>query len=415
MTPLCRWSAVLLSLLLSAGLLCTRPEAGAQEKKEEKKTQKKAEKKAEPKKDEKKTEAKKEEKKAEEKKVEPKEEKKEEFVPDRPLLELAPKLEPVKGSDTAPRPDWVNAIDYSDDGKTLAAAGRDRAVRIWDVMGKKELQILKAGPSNVKGMVYQQDKVYASTGKFNKEKKAYEGEIKVFDAKSGKELRTLVGHNEEIECLAISKDGKLLGSGSDDQTAKVWDLASGKDVQTLKGHTGAINSLAFTADGKKVATASADGTVKLWDAQSGKDLATFKVSETKIKKKDEKGKESEVIEKGRPFNVVAFSPDGKRLAAGTLDGLLKLYDVEGQKELREVKADEGIWALAFSPDGSKIATGGYARAIKVWDAASGKDVQTIKAHLSTVTAIAFSPAAPQLASGSIDGLIKIWALQPEKK
>jgi WD40 repeat protein len=385
MTRMSSWPLLLLSLALTTALVYACHDTGAQQKKEEKKLEKKAE------------------TKKIEKKEEVKEEKKPPFEPDRPEAEL-------KG-----HTDWINAIEYSADGKTLASASRDRTVRLWDVLAKKDLRTFKGNPSNLKGLVYQRDTIYASTGKFNKEKKSWQGEIKRWDAKSGKEAPALHGHAEEIECLAITKDGKLLASGSDDQTAKIWELAAAKDVQTLKGHTGAIHSVAFSADGKKVATASADGTVKLWEPLTGKELTTFKVSEKKIKVKDAKGKESDAIEKGRPFAVVAFSPNGKRLAAGTLDGLIKLYDLDAQKEVQELKAHDGIWALAFSPDGTKLASGGWDQTIKIWDAATGKDVQTIKAHLGTVTTIAFSPTSPQLASGGLDGLIKIWALAPGKK
>ncbi len=412
MTPLSRWSALVLTLALATGLVCQHHEAGAQQKDEKKVETKKEEKKDETKKDEKKVETKKdekktEEKKTEEKKAEPKEEKKPPFEPDRPEAEL-------KG-----HTDWINAIDFADDGKTLASASRDRTAKVWDATTGKDLQTFKGNPSNVKGLAYEQNIVYASTGKFSKEKKAWEGEIKAWDVKSGKDTKTLVGHSDEIECLALSKDGKFLASGSQDQTAKIWDLASGKDVQTFKGHTGAIQGVAFSPDGKKLATASGDGTVKLWDAQSGKDLATFKVAETKIKVKDAKGKETDAVEKGRPFTTVAFRPDGKRLAAGTLDGVIKLYDVDTQKEIQELKANEGIWALAYSPDGSRLASGGYVSSaytpngsiIQLWDANTGKEMQAIKAHLQTVTTLAFSPTAPRLASGSIDGKIKIWALK----
>src|SRR5262249_44034412 len=125
-------------------------------------------------------------------------------------------------------------------------------------------------------------------------------------------------------------------------------------------------------------------------------------------------KETTTKEQGRPFTTVVFSPDGKRLAAGTVDGLIKIFDVAEQKEIKELHGHEGVWALAFSGDGTKLASGGWDQTIKIWDADSGADVQTIKAHIGTVTTLAFSPTSPQIASGGLDGLIKIWVVAPKK-
>jgi WD40 repeat protein len=108
---------------------------------------------------------------------------------------------------------------------------------------------------------------------------------------------------------------------------------------------------------------------------------------------------------------VAFSPDGKRLAAGNNDGFVKVYDVAEKKEVQELKGLAGALAVAYSPDGARLAASGYDGLIKLWDAA-GKEVRTIKAGLTerddSVSTLSFSPQGAQLASGGNDGLIKIW-------
>ncbi len=336
-------------------------------------------------------------------------------MPDKPVKEF-------KG-----HADWIFALVFSNDGKHIASASRDRTVKVWDVLAGKDVQTLKGSPTDVKGVVFLEGgaKVASSTGKWNKEKKFWEGEIKIWDAKAGKEEKSLKGHGETIEGLALSKDGKLLASCSEDQTVKIWDLAAGKDIQTLKGHTGGVLAIAFAGDGKKAATASADKTVKIWDVAAGKDLATFKVETTvkttvkttDPKTKKETAKETVTKELGRIFTCVAFSPDGKKLAAGNLDGQIKTYDVEANKEIGEVKAHEGVWAIAYSPDGTKLATAGWDQTIKVWDANSRKELFTIKAHPGNVTTLAFSPDGQFIASGGIDGLVKLWnaGAAPAKK
>lgn len=383
---------------------------------QEKKTDKKDEKKTEQKKEGKKTEQKKEEKKIEEKKVEP-------FKPDVPQSEIK-----AHGN-------WITAISLSGDGKLLATASRDRTVKVWDLAQKKDIQTLKGSPGDVKSVLFIAGKVASTTGAWDKKKKAWESEIRIWDPATGKMERALHGHADAIEAAALSRDGKILVTASVDQTAKVWDVAGGKETQTLKGHTGAVLTIAITADGKKVATGSADRTVKIWDAVTGKELASFKIErivkvpapktmdkdkkpaakDKKVEAKDKKKeadpkakKETEVKELGRDFTAVAFSPDGKRLAAGNLDGDIKIYDVDGAKEVKEIKAPDGIWALAFTADGAKLASGGWDKTIKIWDVASGKDLNTIKAHMETVTALVFTADGQQVISAGLDGMVKIW-------
>lgn len=348
-------------------------------------------KKADPKKDVKKDDPKNDEPKKDEVKEEPK---KEPFVPDTPLVEL-------KG-----HTDWVNAIAFLPDGKTLASVGRDRTIRIWDIESKKEKQVIKDVPTDPKGLAVADGKIVVSTGKWDKEKKAWEGEIRIVDV-SGKVVGSFKGHGETIDFLAVSKDGKSLATASEDQTAKLWDIGGGKEIALVKGHGKGVHGVAISPDGKKIATASADGTVRIWSAE-GKELAVVKAAEQETKTVDPKSKK-EVVSKlpGRPFTRVAFTGDGKRLVAGGLDGEIKIIDVESGKEVGSNKAHELVWAIAISPDGTKIASGGYDQTIKIWDAA-GKELKTIKAHLGTVTTLAFSPAGDRIASGSIDGTIRVW-------
>jgi len=360
--------------------------------------------------------------------------------------EPEPKKEPIKEKPDVPlltckgHTYWVNQVVFSADGKQLASAGRDRTVKVWDATSAKEVKTFKGLPQSVKSVAFLPDgRIAATSGKWDKMKKAWEGEILIFDLKADKPT-SLKGHLDTIDSLAVSGDGKKLASASEDQTVLIWDLATGKVLHTLKGHTDAILSVAFSKDGSKIATASKDKSVKIWDVASGKDLLTLKnppPPEEKAppdpkKAKEEKGKDKAKDGKGkdkgkakdkgkgkeqkaqppqdptREMTSVAFNPAGDRVAASNLDGTIKVWDAAKGKQLLNIKAGDGLWSVAYSPDGKRLAAGGWDKLIYVFDAADGKTLFTLRAQDEPITSVAFSPDGSRLASSSLDLTVKIW-------
>src|SRR5207248_662463 len=92
------------------------------------------------------------------------------------------------------------------------------------------------------------------------------GELKVWDARTGREALTLKGHAGEVSSVAFSADGRRLASGGGDKTVKVWDARTGQEALTLKGPTGRVSSAAFSPDGRRLASGGQDQTVRVWDA-----------------------------------------------------------------------------------------------------------------------------------------------------
>ena len=123
--------------------------------------------------------------------------------------------------------------------------------------------------------------------------------------------------------------------------------------------------------------------------------------------------------------AVAFSPDGRRLASGSLEGTVKVWDVATGQLLRTLTGHtSGVTSVAFSPDGRRLASSSLGGVIKVWDWdamspeeparskhhswQSGQEPLTLKGHTGSVYQVAFSPDGMQLASASADGTIKVW-------
>jgi Tol biopolymer transport system component len=154
-----------------------------------------------------------------------------------------------------------------------------------------------------------------------------------------------------------------------------------------------IYCLAFSPDGKSLAAGTSDKTVHLWDVASGKDLRRL-------------GEPRMVV------HAVAFSPDGKSLAVGTYDDHLTVWDLEtGQPRWQtEGALGEGaaLKCLAFSPDGQLLAAAGSNTRIRLRETATGKEGRTMAGHLGMINSIAFSPDGKTLASGSHDRTLRLW-------
>jgi hypothetical protein len=168
-----------------------------------------------------------------------------------------------------------------------------------------------------------------------------------------------------------------------------WRLAH-LHLLTVKGHESFVTSVAFSPDGKRLASGSLDKTIKISGAATGQEVLTLK------------GHESFVTS-------VAFSPDGKRLASGSEDKTIKLWDAATGQEVLTLKGHESaVFSVAFSSDGKRLASGSEDKTVKLWDAVTGQEVLTLKGHEDVVRSVAFSPDGKRLASGSWDKTIKLW-------
>jgi WD40 repeat protein/serine/threonine protein kinase len=296
------------------------------------------------------------------------------------------------------------------------------------------------------------------------------GEVKIWDAKSGKELHTLRGHSRSINGVAFSPDGKRLAtvSGSwhlfsratDAHTGRtpsaeqaygppgdvtVWDVTTGRELLFLEGGGG---SVAFSPDGKRLAwtgivqgkeTSQTQPEIKVCDATTGTHLLTIPGGGANLAfTADSKlvvaahwenhhfgalrvwdattGKESHSY---RPAGAISvLSPDGERLAAAGIDESVQLENTATGQVLFTLRGHrERINQLAFSPDGKRLATASADQTIRVWDTATGAETVQLRGHSQGVLEVAFSPDGQRLVSGSLDGTAKVWdvTLDPEAR
>ncbi|KAF2476795.1 WD40 repeat-like protein [Lindgomyces ingoldianus] len=167
-------------------------------------------------------------------------------------------------------------------------------------------------------------------------------------------------------------------------------------LSTLEGHSDFISSVAFSHDSTRLASGSGDHTVKIWDVSSGKCLSTLE------------GRSSHITS-------VAFSHDSTRLASGSRDDTVKIWDVSSGKCLSTLEGHSSfIFSVAFSHDSTRLASGSYDDTVKIWDVSSGKCLSTLEGHSSFISSVAFSHDSTRLASGSYDGTVKIWDVSSGK-
>ena len=196
----------------------------------------------------------------------------------------------------------------------------------------------------------------------------------------------LASHDDKINSVAFSPNGKTLATGGADGTIRMWDVATHRQIGApLASRAGVVYSVAFSPDGKTLATGSADGTIRFWDVATQQMARSWPTNS--------------------PVFDVAFSPDGKILASGNLDDTARLWDVA---TLRPIGNPFIGYSLVFSPDGKILATGGYDHIVRLWNVVSRTGTAVLTGHTKPVNSVAFSPDGKTLAAGAADGTVRLW-------
>jgi WD40 repeat protein len=193
--------------------------------------------------------------------------------------------------------------------------------------------------------------------------------------------KTLLAHLNEVSALALTPDGKMLVSGSHDNTVKFWSLPEGGYLTTLPIHTDNVTELDISPDGKTLVSVCAD-TLRLWTLPEGQLRAVLD-------------------EHTGLINAVAFTPDGKMLISGGNDKTIRLWSLPEGRLLTTLEGNPGaVQFLALTPNGKLLASGGKENSLKLWSLPEGRLLMTLGRY--STAHLAFSPDSRMIALGSYD-------------
>lgn len=214
----------------------------------------------------------------------------------------------------------------------------------------------------------------------------------LWDIKKEAVVATFLGHSQAVKSVVFSPNGTTLASCSDDRTIKLWNVNKCQEISTFQGHSNAVKSLAFSPDGTILASGSWDKTIKLWNLKTGVLKQTLTGHNLQI-------------------TAVAFSDCGQFLASASFDRTVRLWDLSSGLSSTLKGHDWAVSAVAFSPDSKMIATGSEDNKVMLWDVKTGKAINTFSGHSWSVVSVAFSRDGETLFSGSWDKTIKLWNLK----
>ncbi|MHB8522283.1 MAG: WD40 repeat domain-containing serine/threonine protein kinase [Limisphaerales bacterium] len=293
----------------------------------------------------------------------------------------------------------VTAVGFLPNGKTAFSAGKDNAVRLWDLETKRQVAVLPHA-AKVTGAACSPDGRWLATSTEDRK-----NPLRLWDLATQQAIQGLLTNASlRPNSLAFSPDSKLLAFLDYRTGVHVWSLAAHRDIAQLPAyhHWLASWGLAFSPDGLSLAYSENEaGDIVLWNIRGRSVVRRLK---------------------GHAWYVtaLAFTPDGQLLVSGSADRTVKLWDVaSGSERATFTNSNLGhgvhdVTSARLSPDGKLLATAasGGGQRITIQDVPSGREIIRFRGHQNFVTDMAFSPDERTFISGSLDGTVRLWDLTP---
>jgi WD40 repeat protein len=289
---------------------------------------------------------------------------------------------------------WIHAIAFSHDDRWLATAGADHTARVWDLQRSgTEPVILRGHEDEVDTVVFSHDGRWLATA-------SDDGTARLWDLQAPSAMPTVPsGHDKGAKAVLFSHDDGWLVAWGDDGTARLWRVDNLSAEPVILSHEGGISAAACSHDDRWLATGGPDFAL-LWEVS---DLSAEPV----------------VLDaRGASISSLAFSRDGRWLAAGGGDQLARIWDLQtpGAQPTVFEGHEGGVYRVAFSNDSRRLATastGDTVATVRLWDVANPGTEPVVLHGLqeSPFSNATFSPDDRWLASSIKDGSVRLWDLQ----
>lgn len=314
----------------------------------------------------------------------------------------------------------VNSIQFFHDCSHLVSGSHDRACKLWDIQ-TLQCQQTFPGRTEVMSVAAAPDNLTIACG-------LADNTISMWQAGVTSGSRILRGHESLVWSVDFSPDGTILASGSWDHSIRLWDVGTGAVLHTLMGHADQVRCLRFSADGTRIGTGSCDHSVRIWDlsailsrpltsaVKQKRNLSTLlklrghvlhKQSEPKWDARTGNYIDLTCAHHSAVVRALAFSANGTRLATGSWDGTIRLWNAVTGAHLGTSKSvGTLITSLSFSPDGKRIASSSYDGAVRLVDAKTVNCESVLTGHSGAAWKVVY--AGQQLLSCSDDGSVRLW-------
>eukprot|EP00736_Rhodelphis_marinus_P001012 Rmarinus@m.17370 len=280
----------------------------------------------------------------------------------------------------------VTACVFSPDALFIASSSLDGSVRLWDSKTGDELKQFKGHEGGAWDVAFSPDNtLIASAGN--------DASVKIWNAK-GMIERDLEGHKSAVYCVAFSPYSECVASGGQDKIILIHNVDTGMLLKKLEGHTDAVFSVCFFHNNRTLASGGSDNTARVWLQESGQVVTS--------------------IAHLRMVRAVCVSPDDRQVASAGDSSDVKIWDALNGQTLHTLRGHtDYVYGLDFCPDGTMLASGSTDKTVRIWDSLDGTCVRIINAHESWIYAVAFSPDGSLVVSASHDATMCAWSPFPD--